>query len=351
VADDRAFCHLVLELVARLEDSHAVVLDGSATVTWPETARWDPGFACLVGDGDEAVVYHVVPGSSAATGGVRAGMVVTHFNGLPVQHRIRWTARQLSRYAGYSSERQLRHAAYRDFARVRREGASVRCRMRDVGGAEHVFDLAASSSPRYLPRLPVPIEGIRDSANVSWSMLEGGIGYIHVRRIRENLVPTLDEAVGALRAARGLVIDVRGNSGGGFDARVAHANFAPADEIAGDDSDRPRFDGPIAVLLDARCISAGEGWASWFVATERGRTFGEATAGASARKTTYTMTNGLYKVRFPVKAYKGFLDRPIERTGLVPDVRVMPRAADIAVGRDTVLEVACDWLDEVSTVP
>jgi hypothetical protein len=37
VADDRAFCHLVLELVARLEDSHAVVLDGSATVTWPET--------------------------------------------------------------------------------------------------------------------------------------------------------------------------------------------------------------------------------------------------------------------------------------------------------------------------
>ena len=30
----------------------------------------------------------------------------------------------------------------------------------------------------------------------------------------------------------------------------------------------------LALLIDERCISAGEGWASWFIANKRARTFG-----------------------------------------------------------------------------
>jgi C-terminal processing protease CtpA/Prc len=164
-----------------------------------------------------------------------------------------------------------------------------------------------------------------------------GIGYIYVRRIQGDLLDRLDRAVGELKDARGLVIDVRGNSGGGFDAARAHRNFALDDK---EEPDRPRFRGPVAVLIDSRCISAGEGWASWFVATKRARLFGEATAGASSRKRSYTLKNGLYTVTFPVKAYTGFLDRPIERRGLEPDVLVRPSARDLAAGRDTVLEAA-----------
>ena len=100
------------------------------------------------------------------------------------------------------------------------------------------------------------------------------------------------------------------------------------------------------MLTDARCISAGEGWASWFVANKRARVFGEATAGASARKIVYTLSNDLYKVRYPVKAYTGFLDRPIERRGLEPDVTVRQNAQDLAAGRDTVLEAAKRYLLE-----
>ena len=72
-------------------------------------------------------------------------------------------------------------------------------------------------------------------------------------------------------------------------------------------------------------MSAGEGWASWFVATKRARLFGQATNGASGRKTVYDLKNGLYRVRYPVKLYRGFLDRPIERRGLEPDEPLMPR--------------------------
>ena len=98
------------------------------------------------------------------------------------------------------------------------------------------------------------------------------------------------------------------------------------------------------MLIDERCISAGEGWTSWFVARKRARLFGTATAGASARKETYTLANGLYKVEVPVKAYTGFLDRPIERRGLEPDVEVRCTAADLSRGRDTVAEAAVKWL-------
>jgi len=40
------------------------------------------------------------------------------------------------------------------------------------------------------------------------------------------------------------------------------------------------------------------------------------------------------------QAYRGFLDRPIERRGLEPDVPLRQRSADLAAGRDTVLEAA-----------
>jgi C-terminal processing protease CtpA/Prc len=72
--------------------------------------------------------------------------------------------------------------------------------------------------------------------------------------------------------------------------------------------------------------------------------FGTTSAGASCRKTTYTLTDGLYRVVVPVKAYAGFLDRPIERRGLEPDVEVRCTASDLSRGRDTVAEAAAGWL-------
>ena len=122
---------------------------------------------------------------------------------------------------------------------------------------------------------------------------------------------------------------VRGNSGGGFDAGRSHRNFA-LDDV--EEPERPRFKGPVALVIDARCVSAGEGWASWFIAQERARVFGETTAGASSRKRTYTLKNGLHRVTFPVKAYRGSLDRPIERRGLEPDIPMRQNARDLAAG-------------------
>ncbi|MHC4528873.1 MAG: S41 family peptidase [Planctomycetota bacterium] len=305
--------------------------------------QWEPGFACLEDDQGRPVVYYVRKGSPAEQAGVKAGMIVLALNGEDADKVIEKTMKRRSKYIGYSSERYLRYHAYRFFVR-QSDQRTVKLRILDTAGRVLDIDLPCTVKAGYLPRLPVPNEGIADSGSVSWKMLNGRVGYIYVRRIRQDLIASLDKAVAELNNARGLIIDVRGNSGGGYDARRAHLNFAL--DRDSEEPDRPRFKGPMALLIDSRCVSAGEGWASWFIANKRARVFGEATAGASSRKKTYTLKNGLYRVKYPVKAYKGSLDRPIERRGLEPDVPVKPAAADIAAGKDTVLQRAKEYLLE-----
>ena len=289
------------------------------------------------------MVYHVDPGKTAERAGVKIGMTIVSVNGRLAAEVIEETMAQAKRYSGYSSERYLRYHAAQWFVRQMRKDALVRIVAEDLAGARRSFDLVATEGVRYLPRRPVAQEGIRDSANVDWTMLEDGTGLIYVRRIRNDLIAQLDTAVAELKGAKGLIIDVRGNSGGSFDFNRAHRNFI-ADKS--EEPERPRFTGPMALLIDSRCISAGEGWASWFVANKRARVFGTATAGASARKTTCELKNKLFKVTFPVKPYKGYLDRIIERRGLEPDVEILQTAKDLAAGKDTVLEAAREWLDK-----
>jgi carboxyl-terminal processing protease len=343
VETDDEFGLLCLELVARLEDSHAALQPASARLPQIPFPQWDPGFACLLDDKVQPVVYYVDRGSPAEKAGIAIGMAVTKTDGVPADKVMESWMEQITRYVGYSSRRYLRYQAARMFCRQMTQGQVVNVEFEQLDGEKVTHDLPCTLGVRYLPRLPVPITGIADAGNVSWTMLDDEIGYVYVRRIRGDLPEQLDRAVAELKEAKGIIVDVRGNSGGGFDASRAYRNFEFDDD---QEPHRPRFHGPMALLLDARCISAGEGWASWFIAEDRAQTFGETTAGASARKTTYPLKNGLYRVRFPVKAYTGFLDRPIERRGLEPKVRRRQEATALAAGRDTVLEAAREYLLE-----
>ncbi|MDY7009729.1 MAG: S41 family peptidase [Planctomycetota bacterium] len=349
VKTDEQFGLLCMKLIARLEDSHALLRQGRIKPPSPLLPRWDPGLACMIDDHGKPVVYYIDKDGPAEKAGVKIGMTILSVNGKPAEQAIKDFMSRQSMYWGYSSQRYLKYHAARFFIRQMKKGDAVTLEMQEPNGRIHTFKLPSTLGGRYLRRLPVPIKGISDSANVSWTMLDNDIGYIYVRRIRKNLIESLDRAVEELKDARGLIIDVRGNSGGGFDARRAYRNFALNDN---EEPKRPRFKKPMALLINARCISAGEGWASWFIARKRAKVFGSATAGASSRKRTYTLKNGLYKVTFPVKAYRGFLDRLIERRGLEPDVKVRQSAQDLAAGRDTVLEAARKYLlSAVSSAP
>lgn len=55
---------------------------------------------------------------------------------------------------------------------------------------------------------------------------------------------------------------------------------------------------------------------------------------------------GLFQARYPIKPYKGFLDRPIECLGIEPDASIKQTAVYLANGTDTVLEAARKYLIE-----
>ncbi len=344
LATEEEFGRLVLELVARLEDSHAAVEAGSATPPYPRDPSWDAGLASLLDDRGRPVIYTADPRTAAYRAGVRNGMTVLAVNGMPAAEAMDAWMRQARRFAGYSSARYLEYTAALHFHRQAEKGAKLTLDLEGVDGSKRTVDLRAEVRGWYVPRLPVPVPGIEDGgADVQWARRADGLGYLFVRRIGPGLEAGLDRALAALGDVPGLILDVRGNSGGGFDADRAFRNF----DLAAANDHRPLYRGPIACLIDSRCISAGEGWTSWFVARRRARSFGSTTAGASARKEPYTLTNGLYRVIVPVKAYAGFLDRPIERRGIEPDVPVRCTARDLAGGRDTVAEAAADWLHRV----
>ena len=125
VRNEREFGLLVFELVARLEDSHAVVEKGSADPPAPDLPEWDPGIACLIDDCGKPVIYVVEPGSPAETDGVKVGMTVASVNGISAGDAMkRWMDLQ-RKYFGYSSNRTLEYDAARSFSSRARRGKGV----------------------------------------------------------------------------------------------------------------------------------------------------------------------------------------------------------------------------------
>jgi len=157
VENNEQFGRLCMELVARLEDSHAHVGRGSQDPPVPPFPAWDPGFACLIDDRGKPVVYYVDRNGPAEAAGVRVGMTVVSLNGKPAQEAIEACMEQSSRYVGYSSRRYLRYQAARWFVRQMHKGDMVALEMQEPNGTTRTFELPATCPVRYLPRLPGPL--------------------------------------------------------------------------------------------------------------------------------------------------------------------------------------------------
>lgn len=333
--DDEALGLVMVQLVAALEDSHAVVMPGTRPVPALPLPRYSPGVACLEDDRGRVVVYAIDPAGPAAAARLRPGDVVRTIDGRPAAEAIADLDATMRRWVGHSSDRVRRHDAHRAVLARRAAGTAVTIEVERGDGTALGLRLRADSDRHFAPRLPIPAAG-DDSRDVRFARLAPDVAYLRIRRIRAGLEAGIDAALAALPGCRGLVIDLRGNTGGGFDRATAHRAFDPERPV----EEGPRWTGPIVILTDARTISAAEGWASWFRATGRATFVGETTAGASSRKTEIELADGRWRARIPTKAYAGFLDRPIERRGIEPDLAVRPRADDLAAGRDTALEAA-----------
>lgn len=219
------------------------------------------------------------------------------------------------------------------------------------------------------------------------------IGYLRITRFDDGAAPLIDQAMAELKRTDGMIIDVRGNSGGNLSStrlvsyfagpsqivvalfsrpyleRLGHAVTArdvrDAPEVFGaytdaeifaavskngggavfmtDDLRNREYTKPVVVLMDHDTGSAGEGFAWMMRRLTRATLAGRETAGVLLSGQEFDLVDG-WKIVVPVHGLwssdgTDFRDRPVQ-----PDVAVRRTRADLCSGRDPDIEKALSIL-------
>ncbi len=179
--------------------------------------------------------------------------------------------------------------------------------------------------------------------NVTRRVLHGDVGYVHIDHISQRTVENLRKELELLRAAgalsKGLVIDLRGNTGGSMKeaARAAdqflhdglllrtvgkdggRVQNLQAEMRAVDDGDEPEI--PVVILSDGRTASGSEILAGALVELERAAIVGTRSYGKGTVQKIYNLEDDV-RLKLTVARYILANDREISEGGLAPDVFV-----------------------------
>lgn len=207
-----------------------------------------------------------------------------------------------------------------------------------------------------------PPSGSAAGGTVRWGMLEGGLGYLRIGTFgRTGIGSAVDAALASLGAVPGLVVDIRSN-GGGSDTQTkaavgrliagrvhfrtirykngpGHDDFGPEIRDFVEPDGAQTYHGPLVLLQNRLVYSAAED----FVLAMRVRPdvtiVGDTTGGGAGNPIPRELPNGwvLRVSRWQAWAADGTW---YEGVGLPPDVVREITPADLAAGRDPLLETA-----------
>jgi carboxyl-terminal processing protease len=343
VKTDADHCRLLWRLVARLQDGHAEVRPlGRAKdvkVDWPDRSGGPGLFLCRA----QQKLWVKNSWGPAAEVGIAPGQEVVAVDGMPA---AKWLAAQQQAHADLVSFSTSQQAFF--FATHQGLGGAPGTRLvletnGEGGKKKRTVTYGKVNQTPPGPAFPPPVLG--HSADLQWGRTAAGNGWIHVRRCKETVVSQLDEALAALGELPGLVLDFRGNSGGGFDHEALFGRFLPAGvewrvgsgyRSAG----AHPFGGPMVVVVDANVRSAGETGAGQFLEDGRAYGIGETpTAGMSSQKTTVELPSGLFALYVSTGSNKARFQggKGIEGVGVIPHEIVEFAPADLVQQKDTLL--------------
>ncbi len=324
---DADFLGLVLDAIRCLRDAHMALGDSKVKPT-ERPPLYYPGLSFLPAV-DNAVVVMMPPQGNEKM--LPVGTVVTEIDGKNARQVLEERTRNAWAQGGpFSSPQRARLFEYRIPLAGAVKGEQHRITYM-AGRTKQTVVLASAVEAGGWPHaynLPSDLTAVGRSFH--YARLPNGVGYMYIRRVDESTGPGMAEALAKAAGAKGWIVDLRGNGGGGYDDAVIKAIQA--------------FPQPVAVLIDAGCISAGETLARDFARYARARLFGSTTAGSSSSKQQWTFPSGIASVTFSVRSRWRADGKPIEFNGIEPDVPVEEVPAEMARGQNSGILRAEEYL-------
>ncbi len=333
--------------VDTLNDSHTFFLPP------PRPYRLNYGFEYEM-VGPHCFVTRVRPKSDAEEKGLKPGDEVLSLNGFTPARDDLWKM----------------HYVFT----VLRPQPSLQLVLQDPAGKQRQLEVAATI---HQGKRIADMTGENDASDI-WDVLRDEQEQAHLNRARYMelsdqvfilKIPIFDftpieigEMMGKARKHQGLVIDLRGNPGGGVDTlerllgEIFDRDVKIADRVGRKErkplvakSVHDPFQGKIIVLVDSNSASAAEVFARVIQLEKRGQVFGDRTAGAVMEAGHYGEKIGADVVTpYGVSITDADLimadGKSLEHVGVTPDRLLIPSASAFAAGRDPVLSLAVQEL-------
>jgi len=327
-SSDAAFLATVNRAIRVLRDGHMRITE-SKTPPERTESQYVPGISFIPGEGDTVMIFYP---PSELREKLPTGTLVSQINGKDAREYLDGEADAAWKAGGwFSSPQRARFFAYRiPLAGEQGDEYTIHCLLK---GREKKFELACTHEAGGWPHSYNLPEDLKQSGRSTFhAMLGSGAGYLYLRRVDSSVVPGIDEALATHTKAKGWIVDLRGNSGGGYDDSLI--------------TRIEKFPRPVAVIIDAGCVSAGETLARDFRTKAHARLFGQLTAGSSSSKYSWSFPSGIATLSLPTRSRFRADRKPIEFHGITPDEIVHPVPDDLQEGVNTCIRRAEAWLRE-----
>jgi len=312
---DAQFLGMIQDAIDCLRDAHMAILDAKVKLAAPEP-EYCPGISFIAAT-QERVCVMVPPSDATLASKLPAGTVITQIDGQPARKWLDEQAAALWKKGGcFSSPQRAKLFTYRiPFSGERGKRHAV---VYSVGGKTAQTVLTNAVPARGWPHTYAMPAGLQGQGAIQYVKLPSNCGYIYMRAIDEKLCAQFDAALKHIGEAKGLIVDLRGCGGGGYENEI----YKRFNKRTGATQGIPFWGGKIVVLLDAGCISAGETFARDLYYYAQAHLMGEMTAGSSSSKKTWPLPNGLASIRISERTRGGIDKAGIEFNGIKPQTLV-----------------------------
>ncbi|MFA9274173.1 MAG: S41 family peptidase [Candidatus Aquirickettsiella gammari] len=351
---DEAFWKSLDKMVGELGDAHTRVLSAKQYAYDKEKRAYTIGLGVADLQG-ELIVTGIAKDSPAEKAGIAKGNKLLKIEGMEAND---WWRLQLSKARKNSSER----AQAKSVKRVLNSGDldapsdSIALQVERNDGTAVDLTLQRAELPR------------KDSLNSK--MLDEQIGYLRLSSFDASLGKEIQSNYDKVRAAKGLIIDLRGNGGGSLGVslvmmnhlvqgtvpigkRITRSGKPPALFFGLISTGKLELElrgvknpylAPVVVLVDGDSASASEFLASSLQGIGRAIVLGETSCGCLLGYMGYANVPGGGALAYSEIDFAPVNGKRIERVGVIPDQQVSLRKADLRANKDAGIEAAVQTL-------